>query len=215
MQIKLAVSLDGKIATRTRDSRWITGEESRIAGHRLRRKYAAVLVGVKTVISDDPQLTVRHVPGKDPVRIVLDGHGTIPLAARLLHKAGRTLVVTAAMAEEKEAALHAIGADVWHFPNEEGHVDLHAFLTRLGEAEIDSVLVEGGGETVAAFFEAKLVDKVSFFIAPILLGGRSAVPAVGGTGVESISNAIRLREIEVVRIGKDILISGYPERRTG
>jgi diaminohydroxyphosphoribosylaminopyrimidine deaminase/5-amino-6-(5-phosphoribosylamino)uracil reductase len=119
------------------------------------------------------------------------------------------------MTKEKETELLALGAEVWRFPNEKANVDLQALMTRLGETEIDSVLVEGGGETVASFLEAELVDKVSFFVAPMLLGGRNAVPAVGGTGVKSISNATRLRNIDVERIGVDILICGYPEWKTG
>lgn len=215
VQIKLAMSLDGKIATQTGESRWISGERSRIAAHKLRRKFSAVLVGVGTVLSDDPQLTVRHVRGRDPIRIVLDGEGKIPLTAGLLHKAGRTIVATAAMTKEKETELLALGVEVWRFPDEKGNVDLQALMTRLGETEIDSVLVEGGGETVASFLEAELVDKVSFFVAPMLLGGRNAVPAVGGTGVKSISNATQLRNIDVERIGEDILICAYPEWKTG
>jgi len=214
VQIKLAMSLDGKIATRAGESRWISGERSRIAAHKLRRKFSAVLVGVGTVISDDPQLTVRHVRGRDPIRIVLDGEGRIPLTAGLLHKAGRTIVATAAMTTEKETELLALGAEVWRFPDEKGNVDLQALMTRLGQAEIDSVLVEGGGEAVASFLEAEFVDKVSFFVAPILLGGRNAVPAVGGAGIESISSAPRIRNIDVERVGEDILICGYPEWKT-
>ncbi len=215
VQIKLAMSLDGKIATRTGESRWISSAKSRIVAHKLRRKFSAVLVGVRTVLSDDPRLTVRHVPGRDPIRIVLDGEGKIPLTARLLHEAGRTIVATAAMTKEKETELLALGTEVWRLPDEQGNVDLQVLMTRLGQAEIDSVLVEGGGETVASFLEAELVDKVSFFVAPILLGGRNAVPAVGGAGVKSISNAARLRNIGVERIGEDIHIFGYPEWKTG
>ncbi len=212
VQLKLAESLDGKIATRTGDAKWISGADSRTEVHRLRRRFAAVLVGVGTVIADDPRLTVRHVAGKDPLRIVLDGHGRIPLATTILREEERMIVVTATMAREKEEALLSLGAEVWHLPRKEGDIDLSAFLQRLGEENIDSLLVEGGGETTAAFLEADLVDKVAFFIAPILIGGRAATPAIGGTGVEQVSEAQHLRQIEIERIGEDLLVTGYPER---
>lgn len=213
VQLKLAMSLDGKIATATGDSKWITGKASRVEAHRLRRRFAAVLVGVETVIADDPQLTVRHVPGKDPIRIVLDRQGRIPAGSRLLREKGRTIVVTATVLKEKEEALLALGAQVWRLSGEKGQLDLRSLLRCLGEQGIDSLLVEGGGETVASFLEASLVDRVSFFIAPILLGGKGAVPAVGGSGVERVAEGIRLKDVEVEWIGEDLLYSGYPERR--
>jgi diaminohydroxyphosphoribosylaminopyrimidine deaminase/5-amino-6-(5-phosphoribosylamino)uracil reductase len=210
VQLKLAMSLDGKIATRTRDSKWITGEEARKEVHRLRRKFASVLVGANTVIADDPHLTVRYVEGKNPVRIVLDGQGRIPLAATLLHEEGRTIVATATMPSEREKSLVSLGAEVWRIPGKEGKVDLHQLLQRLGEEKLDSLLSEGGGETAAAFLEADLVDKVSFFIAPIIIGGRDAVPAISGAGVAQVADALRLRDTEVTKVGEDFLLTGYP-----
>lgn len=212
--LKLAVSLDGRIATRTGDSKWITGEASRREVHRLRRRHSAVLVGAKTVLADNPRLTVREVPGRNPVRIVLDGKGEIPESALLLREPGRTIVATATMPDDKEKALLALGAEVWRLPTGDARVDLAALSTRLGEGGIDSVLVEGGGETAAAFVEAGLVDRVSFFIAPFLLGGRAAVPAVGGVGVETIAEAIRLVDVQFRRYGEDLLYTGRPERRS-
>lgn len=214
VHLKLATSLDGKIATRTGDSKWITGEASRAEAHRLRRKYSTVLVGVGTVIADDPQLTVRNVSGRNPIRLVLDAEGAIPLEATLLHDGGPTTVVTSAMPEEKEVALRSLGTEVWRFPGEANRIVLSALLKHLGEKQLDSLLIEGGSETAASFLEAKLVDKVSIFVAPILLGGRDAVPAVGGNGVESISSATPLLNIGVERIGEDIHIYGYPEWKT-
>jgi len=212
VQLKLAESLDGKIATRTGDAKWISGADSRAEVHRLRRRFAAVLVGVGTVIADDPRLTVRHVAGRDPLRIVLDGRGRIPLAATLLREEGRTIVITATMAREKEEALLSLGTEVWRPPGNEGNINLSAFLQRLGEENIDSLLVEGGGETAAAFLAASLVDKVAFFIAPILIGGRDAIPTIGGAGAEQVSEALHLKRVEIERIGEDLLVTGYPER---
>ena len=212
VQLKLAMSLDGKIATQKGDSKWISGEAARTETHRLRRRFASVLVGVETVIADDPELTVRHVPGRNPIRIVLDGRGRIPIEARLLHQPGRTIVVTASMREEKVKALTKIGVEVWCLGNQR-RVDLSTSLERLGEEAVDSVLVEGGGETAASFLEADLVDKVSFFIAPLILGGRNAAPAVGGEGVAKITDGIPLTGVDVTRIGEDTLYVGYPKRR--
>jgi len=206
--LKLAMSLDGKIATASGDSKWISGEASRTRVHELRRRLAAILVGVGTVVADDPLLTVRRVEGRNPLRIVLDGAGRMPSSARLLREPGRTVVVTAAMSDAAEAALRRAGAEVWRLPDSGARVDLPALLDRLGREGIDSLLVEGGAETAASFVEGDLIDKVSFFIAPILLGGRHAVPAVGGAGVPTVSLGKRLRDVAVERIGEDLLVTG-------
>jgi len=211
--LKLAQSLDGRIATRTGDSEWISGEEARIEAHRLRRRYAAVLVGANTAVSDDPLLTVRHVEGPNPVRLVLDARGRIPVERRMFSEDGRTIVVTATMPEEKGAELRARGVEVWRIPGAEGKVDLQGLLGRLGKENIDSLLIEGGGETAAAFLEAGLVDKLAFFIAPIIIGGRGSVPAVGGLGPERVADALRLGEVEVRPLGEDLYLTGYPTGR--
>jgi len=181
--LKLAQSLDGRIATRTGDS------------------------------SDDPLLTVRHVEGPNPVRLVLDARGRIPVERRMFSEDGRTIVVTATMPEEKGAELRARGVEVWRIPGAEGKVDLQGLLGRLGKENIDSLLIEGGGETAAAFLEAGLVDKLAFFIAPIIIGGRGSVPAVGGLGPERVADALRLGEVEVRPLGEDLYLTGYPTGR--
>ncbi|MEA3356520.1 MAG: bifunctional diaminohydroxyphosphoribosylaminopyrimidine deaminase/5-amino-6-(5-phosphoribosylamino)uracil reductase RibD [Candidatus Bipolaricaulota bacterium] len=209
VQLKLAESLDGKIATHSGDSRWISSTASRREVHRLRRRFSSVLVGVNTVLADDPRLTVRHVAGPDPLRLVLDRNGDIPIGARLLHGRGRTIVVTAAMPMEKEQAIIGLGKDVWRMPSEAEWIDLCRLLTRLKEKGIDSVLIEGGGETAEAFLRAGLVDKVSFFIAPIIIGGRTAVPAIGGQGIDRIHDAIQLQEVKIKGIGDDLMVTGY------
>ncbi len=210
--VKFAASLDGRIATRSGDSKWVTGEAARTEAHRLRRRFSSVLVGIGTVLADDPMLTVRRVPGRSPLPIVIDPEGLIPLEARLLQtKRVAPIVVTVSMDPTHERALAALGARIWRVPAVEGRIDLASVLARLGDQGIDSVLVEGGGETAAGFVESRLVDKFAVFVAPVLIGGRSAIPALGGEGVDRISEAIRLRDLSVERLGDDLYVTGYPE----
>jgi len=210
VELKLAMSLDGRIASKTGDAKWITGEASREQGHRLRRKHSAIVVGVETVLRDDPRLNVRHVDGKDPVPIVLDSSGRIPLSSKLLQAPSSAIVATCAMPEAIQQEIEAMGARVWRLPAEDDRVSIPALLKRMADASLDSLLVEGGGEVAAAFLEAGAVDKVSFFYAPILVGGRDAVPAIGGTGVDRIADALRLERVTTRRLGEDLYLTGYP-----
>ena len=213
VHLKMAVSLDGRIATRTGHAKWISSEASRVAGHRLRRSYTGIVVGIRTVLSDDPGLDVRQVIGKDPVPIVLDPSGRIGSEARLFTQPPYPIIVTAEMPEAKEAALTASGARVWRLPRSlEGDFDLPSLLLRLGAEGIDSLLIEGGGETAARFLEAGLVHKVTFFVAPLLIGGQNAIPAIGGLGPETVAEAWRLRDVDIKQLGPDLQITGYPER---
>ncbi len=210
VELKLAMSLDGRIAAKTGDAKWITGEASREQGHRLRRKHSAIVVGVETVVQDDPRLNVRHVTGKDPVPLVLDSNGRIPLSSKLLQAPSSAIVATCAMPEGIQRQIEATGARVWRLPAEDVRVSIPALLRRMADASLDSLLVEGGGEVAAAFVEAGTVDKVSFFYAPILVGGRDAVPAIGGTGVDRITDALRLERVTTRRLGEDLYLIGYP-----
>ena len=216
--LKSAMSLDGKIATRAGDSRWISSDDARRRVHRWRNRYAAVLVGVGTALHDDPRLTVRHVDGRDPWRIVLDSHGRLSPDARLFHLGSEapTVVATVDMPQETESALRSIETpteiEVWRLPaDDQGRVDLHALLAQLGQREIDSVLVEGGSGVAAAFLDARLADKVAVFIAPTLIGGRDSPGPIGGAGVECVRQAVRLRNVEVSWSGPDVLYTGYPQ----
>ncbi len=146
---------------------------------------------------------------------VLDGKGEVPLQATLFSLPGRTIVATATMPPHKEEALASLGVEVWRVPGRGERVDLGALLRRLGEAAIDSLLVEGGSETAAAFLEAQLVDRVSFFVGPVILGGRTAVGAVGGLGAATLADGIRLCATESRRFGEDFLYTGLVERRSG
>ncbi len=210
--LKLAVSLDGKIATRAGDSRWISGERSRELVHQLRNRYAAVLVGIETVLKDDPWLTVRQGSSgaRDPLRVILDSRGRLPLEAKVLNlkSTASTLVATTeGMSPEKEGALVDGGAWVWRLTAPDGRVDLATLLEKLGQAGIDSLLVEGGATVAAAFLEAELVDKVILFIAPKIVGG--PISAVGGRGVERIAEAWQLKDVSVKMLDGDVLYQGY------
>ena len=211
---KFAMSLDGKIATRTGDSRWISSEESRRYAHRLRATSDAVMAGVNTVLADDPQLTARDDDGKplgrQPLRVVLDSHGRTPKDARMLSEPGHTLVVMGAADEPAAAGLAVVGADVERMPASDGSVDLSEVMRWLGSArDVTSVLVEGGGILLGSLFDQAMVDKVIAFVAPAIIGGSDAPTAVRGTGVEKVADALRLQRVEVLQLGGDVALTGY------
>ncbi len=200
---KFAASLDGRIATRTGESRWITGEAARAHSHRLRHQHDAILVGINTVMADDPELSTR-IEGKEsrqPLRVVVDSQLRIRQSARVVGP--NTLIATT-----KSGRVGA--AEVLKLPaGTDGRVSLPALLDELGRRDLISLLVEGGGEVHAAFFEANLVDKVYAYLAPILIGGREAPSPLGGAGVEHIADAHRLHDLDVARLGDDLLVTGY------
>ena len=211
---KFAASLDGKIATRTGDTRWITGETARREAHRLRATADALLVGVGTVLADDPQLTARDdqdVPlPRQPLRIIVDSTGSTPVTARLFQEPGHVLLVGGRVPDERAKVLDAAGAEIVLLPAEGGGVDLTALLALLGQREVISVMVEGGGTLLGGFFDHGLVDKVVAFIAPLIIGGVTATPAVGGQGSGTIAKALRLREVQTQTLGEDLMVVGYP-----
>jgi diaminohydroxyphosphoribosylaminopyrimidine deaminase/5-amino-6-(5-phosphoribosylamino)uracil reductase len=216
--VKFAMSLDGKIATWRGDSRWITGPEARQRVHELRDEVDAILVGADTVIADDPQLTTRldKKDVHDPVRVILDSRGRIPLTARVLDPTlpGCTLVATTqAMPAHRRQALERQGIEVLVLPAQDGRVSLPALLTVLGQREITSLLVEGGGTVLGAFFAEGLVNKVWAFIAPLIIGGRHAPSPVGGAGIDQLADALQLERVELEQVGADVLIRGYPAQK--
>jgi diaminohydroxyphosphoribosylaminopyrimidine deaminase/5-amino-6-(5-phosphoribosylamino)uracil reductase len=213
--LKAAMSLDGKIATRTGESKWITGSEARKYSHQLRNWYDAILVGVNTILRDDPALTAR-LPGeenKNPVRIVIDSKARTPLNARVVTSAKETptlIAVTNAAPADKISGLEKMGVEVLPVKtNHKGRVDLKALMLELGRREITSVLIEGGGECNSSALKAGIVDKISWFIAPLIIGGQGAPGPVGGEGVASIKEAIPLKQITVKKCGQDIYVEGY------
>jgi diaminohydroxyphosphoribosylaminopyrimidine deaminase/5-amino-6-(5-phosphoribosylamino)uracil reductase len=213
---KFAMSLDGKIATQSGDSRWISGEESRNFVHNLRHIVDAVMVGANTVVVDDPQLSARGCRGKggktklQPLRVIVDGNGRTPLSARLFKEPGETLVVVAKPFDLKKAeGFKRAGAEVLALEAEEGAVDLAELLSLLGKRQVTSILVEGGSMLFGELFDRGLVDKVLAFVSPIVVGGNGAVGAVGGSGASTIAEALRLRRVKIKEFGDDILVSGY------
>ncbi len=211
---KFAMSLDGKIATSAGESRWITGEEARRYVHRLRDTVDAVMVGVNTVIADDPLLTARlEAPDlRQPLRVIVDSKGRTPLHARVLdHRLpGKTIIAASELIPEgKLAGFEDQGIEVLISPARGGMVDLERLMQALGQREISSVLLEGGGTILASAFAAGLVDKVLAFIAPKIIGGKAAPTPVGGEGAPSLAQALTLKRVAVERFGPDVLISGY------
>lgn len=215
VHLKTAISLDGHIATRTGDSRWITGEESRRKSQDLRYEYDAILIGANTAAVDNPSLTDRS--GKPRrrklVRVILDNSLRLSRNSQLVLTAKETptIVFTDNGDEEKIKFLKQEGVEIVRIA--EGGRNLFGVLQELAKRDLQSVIVEGGAEVAGAFYDAKLIDKVSFFIAPIIIGGKNAPTAIGGQGAQQISSAMRLRDIEIKHHDVDIEITGYPSSK--
>jgi diaminohydroxyphosphoribosylaminopyrimidine deaminase/5-amino-6-(5-phosphoribosylamino)uracil reductase len=213
VHLKLACSLDGRIATRTGDSRWITGAESRARVHQLRHEYDAIIVGAGTVLTDDPLLTDRsgRARRRPLVRVVLDEALSLNASSQLSLTAREApvLVFTGASAAATPAAATLIAQGVEIVADEKAGRDLSAVLKELAARSLSSVLVEGGAAVAGAFLDQGLLDKVSFFIAPMIIGGRDAPVAVGGNGVEKLAAALNLHHVEITRHGRDVEITGY------
>jgi len=214
---KFAISLDGKIATRIGDSQWITGEEARKYVHYLRYTADAIMTGANTVIADNPHLTCRYggkggEVKKQALRVIVDGRGRTPSTAHVFGEPGKALLALGgSFPPEKKDAFIQAGTELLELPAGEGLVDLEKLLRTLGERNITSVLVEGGGVLLGSLFDSKLVDKVIAFIAPIIIGGQEAKAAVAGIGIEKIIDAIKLQRVAVEKFGEDLMIRGYVE----
>lgn len=210
---KFAMSLDGKISTRSGDSKWITSEESRSIARGLRSKVDAVIVGIGTVLQDDPYLTVRNDAGesieRQPVRIVLDSYGRLPLNAKLLKEPGLSLIVTTVVEEQKVNELKSLGAEVIYVYGQNGLIDLKELMGLLAKRGILSLLVEGGSEVLGSFFDLSLIDKVIGFVSPLILGGSESPSPVAGKGVFSMDDSFRLERSIITMIGTDVMIAGY------
>ena len=213
--VKYAATLDGRIAASSGDSRWVSGPQTLAWAHANRPKLDAILVGASTVVIDDPQLTARPdgvESARQPLRVVLDSTGRIPTTAKVLAGTSKTLVVTTGRSSaDWRSAIEATGAEVLVLDaDEDGRVPLRGVLEELGRRDVLLLLVEGGGVVLGSFFDERLVDKVTAVIAPMIVGAADAPAAVAGKGAAYMRNAVRLRDVQVERLGDDILVTGYP-----
>lgn len=215
--MKTAMTLDGKIATGSGDSRWITGDNSRRFVHELRNVYDGIMVGLGTVLADNPRLNTRldDSDRRDPVRIIIDGGLQIPFTSQIVNSAHeqRTIIFTGTTDnEDKIRRLNEYGMEIIKLPGQAEHISLKAMLSKLADMEICSILLEGGGNLNAQMLQQGLVDKVHWFIAPKIVGGESAPGPVGGTGCSRMAEALEVKISEVQYFDRDILFTGYPVR---
>ena len=212
--LKSAATLDGRIATRTGDSKWVTGESSRKYVHELRHENDAIMVGVNTVKADNPSLTTRleDKKGLDPIRIVLDSQLSIPENSKILQipSGSDTLIITGnSESSPKREAILKTGVKIIDTPLKDGRIDLNPLMDQLGKMGITSLLIEGGARVAASALQAKIVDKINFFYAPKILAGDDGVPMCSGTGPELMAGSIPVRDIRVRQFDNDVMIEGY------
>lgn len=220
--LKFAMTLDGKIATRTGASKWITGEAARNHVHQLRGRYAGILAGIGTVLADDPMLNCRIDGAHQPLRIILDSHLRIPMGSRLVRSAKEyplLIVCNESIREREEGAsriqkLEEAGAKVWTLPEKNGHPDLNVLMQRLGEEKIDSVLIEGGGTVNEAALKAHIVHHVYAYIAPKIFGGEDAKTPVEGSGIRLPQECAKLRLAKITVLLNDMLLEYDVEGET-
>lgn len=220
--LKFAMTLDGKIATRTGASKWITGEAARNHVHQLRGRYAGILAGIGTVLADDPMLNCRIDGAHQPLRIILDSHLRIPMGSRLVRSAKEyplLIVCNESNRDREEGAsriqkLEEAGAKVWTLPEKNGHPDLNVLMQRLGEEKIDSVLIEGGGTVNEAALKAHIVHHVYAYIAPKIFGGEDAKTPVEGSGIRLPQECAQLRLAKITVLLNDMLLEYDVEGET-
>jgi diaminohydroxyphosphoribosylaminopyrimidine deaminase/5-amino-6-(5-phosphoribosylamino)uracil reductase len=211
--LKVAATLDGKMATRNGDSKWISGEASRRFVHKLRDQVDGVLVGIGTVLKDDPMLTARIRGGRDPYRIILDSQLKIPEEAKVIGtRPTKAIIASTELApKDKIEKLEKRGVKILIFDSKRGKVNLRACLSKLGEIGMTNLLVEGGSQVNGSFLDEGLIDKLLLFLSPRLMGDHQAPGIFGGEGVSNLQEAIVLKEIKTKRVGEDILLEGYLE----
>jgi len=212
--MKTAMTLDGKIASRTGDSRWVSNEQSRANVHELRNELMGIMVGVDTVIADNPILTTRlsgNKKGRNPIRIVLDSKARIPLDSKILNTSSEAKTIVAVTSEARQNKLDeikALGNKVLIIEEKDGRVDLNQLIQVLGEKGIDGILLEGGATLNYAALESQIVDEVHAYIAPKIIGGYAAKTPVAGEGIEKMKDAVNLQNIHFENIADDILVIG-------
>lgn len=211
---KCAATLDGRIATRNGDSKWVTGPAAREVVHQIRHAVDGIMVGVQTAITDDPSLTTRlkDEHGSDPTRIILDTHLSMPPTAKMLHQESDapTWVICGPKAPaDRQSALEAAGARVMKGALGDNRIDLSLLMDQLGKEGITSLLIEGGGTVMGAALTSEIVDKICFFYAPKILGGDDGIPVCRGTGPETMQDSIAVNDLTVSQVGPDVMLQGY------
>lgn len=210
---KFAMSLDGKIALSSGDSKWITSRESRDYVGRMRSQVGAVVAGIGTVLEDNPRLTARDSEGNEfptqPLKLIVDSNARTPLDAALFDGGGEVVIATCGVAVSREKALENRGVKVIRTDSKDGMVDLDGLLLHLGTMGVNSVLVEGGETLLGSFADMRLIDKVVAFIAPVIIGGSDSPSPIGGVGITGMENLIRLERSQVKVFGEDIMVTGY------
>lgn len=212
LTMKAGSTLDGKIATHTSDSKWITSDDARHDVHLLRNEHMAILVGVNTVIKDDPELTARIPNGRNPIRVIMDSSLRIPLESKVVTDGkAKTWIFTAEKYDkETRKQLEEMGISVYPTSGKE-HVNPNDVVHILGEKLVSSVLIEGGGNIHSAFLEKQLIDKVVLYFAPKLVGGKNAPTFLEGAGVDMMRDAVNLNDVSITTIGNDFKFIGYPQ----
>ena len=216
--IKVAESLDGKIATRTGDSKWITGSRARKYAHRLRSQNDAIMVGINTILKDNPLLNVRGISKKkDPIKVIVDSRLRVPARSRIFssRSPAKVLIATTQTSRRKKMrSFQGHDVEIIKVKNNGKGVDLKALFRELAGRGVRSLLVEGGGRLIGSLLENKLVDKAYFFISPKIIGGKEAVTSCEGRGVARINNAAGLKDIKIRHFGGDIMVEGYVHRNS-
>lgn len=209
--VKAAQSLDGKIATKTGDSKWITSDKSRAYAHRIRRDYDAVMVGVNTVLRDNPNLDAWFSQ-KQPFKIIVDSQLSTPQSSNIFLKEGKVIMVTLPAKPGQETENRKIigeKANILEVKEKDGQINLRVMMKKLAQLGIINIMVEGGGSLNGALFDEGLVDKVLFFISPKIMGGKDAISSVMGHGVSRVDKALKLKKAKLKRIGEDVLVEAY------
>ena len=209
--LKSGISLDGKIATYSGESKWITSEESREDAQNLRNRSSSIMVGVNTVVADDPELTCRINSEKKLIRIVLDSNLSIPLDSKLVKNKDKLTIVATTLNsnEEKKKSLRDLGVKVIEVSEKNNRVNLKELVKILGQEGIDSILIEGGGTLNFSALEENIVDKAIFYIAPKILGGENSKSCIAGIGFSKLDDAVNLKNLSYRKIGEDLVVEGY------
>ena len=216
--LKIAQTLDGKIATDSGESKWITGKEAREEGHRLRDTHDAVLVGINTVLKDNPSLTTRIAGGRDPIRVIVDTQLRTPLNAKVIAQKSLAKTYIATLNRMPKGTFNKLqdaGAEILICRGTKGQIDLDYLMKMLPRFDVTSVLIEGGAEVNASALKSGIVDKVVMFVAPTLMTGKDSLCSIGGFSPKKLAQAVKLTDVRTRFIGHDLMVEGYVLKKEG